>query len=184
LIGRLVVLGFLLGLHVPLILLFERSSHRPASSVESPAGLLTVFIRPRIREAGEPLSVVDPAILQSRMELQLTTLQSADAALDVTVERNAAAIVVAPTLQENRNAGIQPYLRRAGLRHGEGATVVLRIEVSEAGAPTRVLVDTSSGSRQIDEAAVEFARAQHWYAGRISGRPHSMWIRWGVRLQA
>jgi TonB family protein len=62
--------------------------------------------------------------------------------------------------------------------------VVLRVEVLESGDPGRIQVDVSSGSQQIDQAAMDYARIQHWYAGRLNGVPHAIWIRWGVRLQS
>jgi TonB family protein len=127
---------------------------------------------------------VGPSTLQLRLDPRITGLQIPESSMDFSVDRNTSAAVVAPTLQGDGHSGIQPYVRRAGLRRGEGATVVLRIEVSDMGAPNRIVVDTSSGSRLIDAAAVEFAQMQHWYAGRINGRPHAMWIRWGIRLQA
>jgi len=61
---------------------------------------------------------------------------------------------------------------------------VLRIEVLDTGEPGRIEVDASSGSAQVDQAAINYARTLHWYAGRMDGTPHAMWIRWGVRLQA
>ncbi|MFL6605670.1 MAG: TonB family protein [Steroidobacteraceae bacterium] len=77
-----------------------------------------------------------------------------------------------------------PFIARAALLPGEGATVVLRVEVLETGIPGRVEIDVSSGSNQVDQAAVSYARTQRWYAGRVDGLAHSVWIRWGVRLQA
>jgi TonB family protein len=102
-----------------------RATYHLAPSVQLPDALITVFIRPRIREAGDQAS---------------------------------------PT-------------------PGEGATVVLRIEVLESGDPGRIEIDASSGSQQVDQAAVDYARIQHWYAGRANGTPRPMWVRWGVRLQ-
>jgi protein TonB len=67
---------------------------------------------------------------------------------------------------------------------GEGATVVLRIEVLPNGEPGRIEIDASSGSSQVDEAAMDYARAHRWYAGRDGQTPQAMWVRWGVRLQA
>jgi TonB family protein len=184
LIEKGTLFGALIGLHFLLYLAFESASYHAAPSVESPAALVTVFIRPRIREPGEPLSVVDPASLRLRLDVLLSGLHSAEPAFDFSVERNAAAAVVAPTLKGDGHSGMQPFLQQSGLRPGEGATVVLRVEVLESGDPGRILVDASSGNRQIDQAAVEFARTQHWYAGRVNGRPRPVWIRWGVRLQA
>jgi TonB family protein len=130
------------------------------------------------------VSVVDPASLQLRLNPRLTALLTAQPDFDFSVARNDSAAVVAPTLQGDGHSGIEQYLQQAGLRPGEGATVVLRIEVLESGDPGRIEIDASSGSRQVDQAAVDYARIQHWYAGRANGAPRPMWVRWGVRLQA
>jgi TonB family protein len=183
-IERLTVLVLLGAGHVVLFLAFASAPSPTARSVQPPDALITVFIRPRIREAGEPVSVVDPSSLQLRLNPRLTALLDAQSNFDFSVPRNDSAAVVAPTLQGDGHSGIQPYLREAGLMPGEGATVVLRIEVLASGDPGRIEVDVSSGSRQIDQAAVDYARIQHWYAARANGAPRPMWIRWGVRLQA
>jgi TonB family protein len=180
---RLAVLGLLGVLHTVLFLAFARVTYHPAPSVQLPDALITAFIRPRIREAYEPVSVVDPSSLQLRLGARLTALLTAQPDFDFSVARNESAAMVAPTLQGDGQSGIQPYLQRAGLRRGEGATVVLRIEVLESGDPGRIEIDASSGSQQIDQAAVDYARIQHWYAGRANGAPRPMWVRWGVRLQ-
>jgi hypothetical protein len=45
-------------------------------------------------------------------------------------------------------------------------------------------VDVTSGSRQVDQAAMDYARHLRWFAGRSNETPEAMWIRWSVRLQA
>jgi TonB family protein len=77
-----------------------------------------------------------------------------------------------------------PYVTQAALLPGEGATVVLRVEVLSTGEPGRIDVEVSSGSRQVDQASMDYARQLRWYAGHIADRAEPMWIRWGVRLQA
>jgi hypothetical protein len=77
-----------------------------------------------------------------------------------------------------------PFARHAGLRPGEGATVVLRVEVLDSGAVGRVEVDVSGGSAEIDQAAAAYARSVPWIGGMIDGRSATLWVRWGVRLQA
>src|ERR1700722_11059794 len=181
---RTAVLVLLVALHIVLFHAFTRATYHAALSVEPPEALITVFVQPRIREASERASVVDPLSLQLRLNPRLNALADTQPDFDFFVPRNDFATVVAPTLQGDGHSGIQPYLQRAGLRHGEGATVVLRIEVLESGDPGRIEIDVSSGSRQVDQAAVDYARIQHWYAARKNGAPHSLWIRWGIRLHA
>jgi TonB family protein len=180
---RLAALCLLGGLHVALFHAFESAAYHPVPVVESHDALIAVFIRPRIREAFEPASVVDPASLRLRIDPRLFTVPSLETAFDYSVARNGYAAMVAPTLQGDGRSNIQPYFQRTGLSPGQGATVVLRVEVLESGDPGRIEIDGSSGNGQIDAAAVDYARMQHWYAGRVNGAPHSMWIRWGVHFQ-
>jgi TonB family protein len=76
------------------------------------------------------------------------------------------------------------FAMRAGLTPGQGATVVLRIEVRPDGTSGRVIVEVSSGRPQVDAAAVDAARAEHWIPGVVGGEPKAVWIRWGIHLQA
>lgn len=76
-----------------------------------------------------------------------------------------------------------PFARRAGLQAGQGATVVLRVEVLGSGDVGRVELDVSGGTAEIDSAAVAYAHALPWVGGMIDGLPATMWIRLGVRLE-
>jgi TonB family protein len=179
----LAVAASLLGLHTVLFFAFESASYHPAaSSLAPPETWMTVFIKPRIRETGEAPAALDPSEL-TRVIPRFDTLQVGAEELDYSVDRNGSAAMVAPTLAGDGHLG-NPYLQQAGLAQGQGATVVLRIEVLASGDPGRILIETSGGNDQIDQAALGFARTQHWYAGRINGTPRPMWIRWGVRLQS
>jgi TonB family protein len=91
---------------------------------------------------------------------------------------------MAPRANEDYPLDPRPYAEQAGLAEGEGATVVLRVEVLDSGLLGRVEVEVSGGRASIDAAAVDFARSTPWVAGCVDGRPLTMWIRWGVRLQA
>ncbi|MDP8986409.1 MAG: hypothetical protein M3N97_15500 [Pseudomonadota bacterium] len=62
--------------------------------------------------------------------------------------------------------------------------MVLRVEVYGSGLVGRVGVDVSGGTRALDEAAIAYVRALKWVAGRVDDRSETMWVRWGVRLQA
>ena len=77
-----------------------------------------------------------------------------------------------------------PFARRAGLATGQGATVVLRVEVLGSGDIGRIEIDVSGGTPEIDREAIAYATALQWVGGMVDGQPASMWIRWGVRLQA
>lgn len=76
------------------------------------------------------------------------------------------------------------FARDAGLLTGEGVTVVLRLEVLGSGDLDHIMVEVSGGNDRLDEAAIAYARALPWTGGMVDGRPQTLWIRWGVRLQA
>jgi protein TonB len=68
-----------------------------------------------------------------------------------------------------------PYPRPALMRNIEG-TVVLRIHVDAAGKPMEVLVETSSGSRILDEAAAEFVKKRwRFAAAQQNGQAVDAW---------
>jgi TonB family protein len=90
---------------------------------------------------------------------------------------------VAPQLESSSAPDIRIYASRAELSAGDGATVVLRIEVLVSGEAGEIRVDVSSGRREVDAAAIAYARTQRWTPGRIDGRPEAIWIRWGVHLE-
>jgi TonB family protein len=104
--------------------------------------------------------------------------------IDFTVDRNVNAAMAAPVLDSDAPVDSSIFVQRAALSPGEGATVVFRIEVLEDGSAGQITIDVSSGSAQIDEAALEFARAHRWIPAVVAGIPKAMWIRWSVRLQA
>jgi TonB family protein len=143
--------------------------------------MVTIFIQPAIRDgvppAGPDLSRMTVPLREPRQALQIEVPP-----IDFEVGRNPAAVFVAPS-PKGSDVDMAPYLRQAELPPGRGVTVVLRVEVLETGEPGRVVLDISSGIRLADQAAIEYARTRRWYAGRANGVPHTMWIRWGVRLQ-
>jgi len=146
--------------------------------------LVAILIQPRIQDAGDVPAGPDLSRLLARLETPPKALDIELPEIDVVVARNEAAASAAPSPKEAGHTNMGPYIRQAALLPGEGATVVLRIEVLATGEPGRIEIDTSSGSAQIDQAAVDYARTRRWYAGWMNGAPHAMWIRWGVRLQA
>lgn len=75
------------------------------------------------------------------------------------------------------------FAREAGLEPGDGATVVLRVEVFGSGELGRVEVDVSGGTPEIDREAIAYSRALVWIGGMVDGHPATVWVRWGVRLQ-
>ena len=99
-------------------------------------------------------------------------------------ESNAAAVSVAPQMLDREPPDMAPFARRAGLLAGESAVVVVRMEVLPDGHVGQVAVDVSSGSDQVDEAAMDYVRQWVWLPGSLHGIEESTWVRQGVRLVA
>jgi TonB family protein len=173
----------LIGLHLAA---FELIGHSKAMFMRRPTALepaVTAYILPKIRDGGGA-DVINLSTLVVQWNQHFSDLHIEQPQFEFEAARNAQASSAAPTLIGRTQIDMSAYVREAALRSGEGVTVVLRIEVLEDGSPGRILVDTSGGSRQIDDAAIDYARTRRWNAGRIDGASHVVWIRWGVRLQA
>lgn len=68
------------------------------------------------------------------------------------------------------NAPVPPYPAQALRRHQSGV-VTLRVRVDAQGRPVAAIVDSSSGSRLLDEAALKFVLARwHFVPARQDGR--------------
>ncbi len=93
------------------------------------------------------------------------------------------AVATAPQLEPSASHSLRTYARRAGLAPGEGAAVVLRVEVLASGGTGQVQIDVSSGRASVDAAAIAYARTQRWKPGSSNGEPQSVWIRWGIYLR-
>lgn len=181
---RVLLLLLVTTVHVLAILILARFRNLAVETPSTATTPVTVFIQPKLRDSGD--NSADSAVSQLTVRVDSLSLRLHIEApeLDFFVSRNEAAGIAAPSLQTDGRTGIERYVREAALLPGEGATVVLRVEVLATGEPGQIEIDTSSGRLQIDQAALDYARTQRWYAGRVNGIPQAMWIRWGVRLQA
>jgi TonB family protein len=153
--------------------------------LDSEAGVVRVsFLRPT--RQSESADAAEAVLSQFAVTLDHSVDLSgvAQLPLDIVESRNGGTIISAPTLRGGMPVEMSSYVHQAGLLPGEGATVILRIEVLASGEPGRVAVDVSSGSRQVDQAAAGYARQLRWFAGRTNETPEVMWIRWSIRLQA
>ena len=95
---------------------------------------------------------------------------------------NPNALSAAPQLLDGEQPDMASFAQLAGLLPGESAVVVLRIEVRADGHAAQVEIDVSSGSQQVDEAAISYVRALVWVPGRTNGAVSTAWVRRGVRL--
>lgn len=73
----------------------------------------------------------------------------------------------------NNPAPKYPALSR---RAGEEGTVMLRVFVDAAGAPTQVNINTSSGFERLDKAAVNAVRQWKFVAARQAGEAIGAWV--------
>jgi len=181
---HLTLLSIIGVLHLSVVWTLDRSTRHAEPSAGMPDSLVTVLIKPRISDTGGDSRGADLSKLIVRIPDPSAAVHIEPVELGFFVSRNNAATVAAPSLEGDGHRGIDPYVREAALAPGHGATVVLRIEVLDTGEPGRIEIDVSSGDVQVDRAAVDYARVQRWSAGRITGVPSTMWIRWAVRLQA
>jgi TonB family protein len=146
--------------------------------------LTTLFLRPAIHEGQDTAPGPDLGMLAISTDTPMPILDIPAPLVAYETSRAEGATITAPTLRPDNAVAIAPYIAQAALLPGEGATVVLQVEVLATGEPGRIEVDASSGSRQVDQAAIDYAKHHRWYAGRLGEHSESMWIRWGVRLQA
>jgi TonB family protein len=146
--------------------------------------LVTTYIEPRVVKRGATVSGQNLSKISTLRTNSWPALHVDIPLIDYEVSRNAAAMLAAPTLDPEPAVDIYPYIIEAALLPGEGATVVLRIEMLADGSAGRIAIDVSSGSEHVDQAASDYARAHRWAPATVAGAAHSMWIRWGVRLQA
>jgi TonB family protein len=178
-----VLIGAIIALHAGGLVVLAHATRVSASAAASPEPTLTAYILPKIVDtSGKHLPDLSTLVVQ--LTPHFTDLHIEQPQIEFEVERNDAALSAAPSLIGRTQMDMSPYVREASLLPGGGVTVVLRIEVLEDGTPGRIQVDTSGGTRQIDQAAIDYARTRHWNPGRIGGAAHVVWIRWGVRLQA
>jgi TonB family protein len=182
--GRLFSLLPIGVLHVFALLAFNQSVSNTQPG-DDPSGVMRVFFI-------QTTSQTEEIETEARKLTRLTVLTDhpldvnaiGTSVLDFPTARNAGTTISAPTLKGGNPIDMAPFITQAALLSGEGATVVLRVEILASGEPGRMSIEVSSGSRQVDQAAQDYARQLRWFAGRINENAEAMWIRWSVRLQA
>jgi hypothetical protein len=142
--------------------------------------LVSVFIRPRVIVSREP-SVAPPAIRvpkASPVVFEAVIPETVRPTIEVlgigTMSPRPADVTVDPA----------PFAQRAGLSPGDGATVVMRVEVLGTGDLGRIEVEVSGGTPRVDQEAIAYVRSIPWIGGLVDGQPTTLWVRWGVRLQS
>ena len=153
----------------------------------APAELRTITMAEILTNNPEKVTTTRPALVHEIEVLQDPAEPAIGLPLAPTIRfanANPGAVTTAPQPLDSELPDMRPYAQLAGLRPGESAVVVLRIEVLPSGHAGQVEVDVSSGSRQVDDAAVAYAQALSWVPGRMRGSELATWVRQGVRLAA
>ena len=69
-----------------------------------------------------------------------------------------------------------PRYPTAARRNGEQGTVTLRVLVTREGAPARVTIEQTSGSRHLDTAALEAVKSWRFVPARQGTEPVDAWV--------
>lgn len=99
-------------------------------------------------------------------------------------QQNELSVSASPQLLDSDSAPTESFARQGGLLPGERALVVLRIQVLSDGRAGGVEVDVSSGSEQVDRAAMDYVRSLTWLPARFNNLAEATWIRMGITLVA
>jgi protein TonB len=117
---------------------------------------------------GAPAAAVDPPASPS----STTAARPAPPLAGAAAGTGAGAGLVAPQPTERAAPRYPEPARLAGLQ----GTVVLRARVTAEGAVAEVVIDRSTGSAELDTAAVEALRRWRFEPARRAGQPVEVWI--------
>lgn len=154
---------------------------------QAPAELRIITMAEILTNNPEKVTTTRPSLMHNIEVLQDPAEPAIGLPLAPTIrfaDANPGAVTTAPQPLDSELPDMRPYAQLAGLRPGESAVVVLRVEVLLSGQVGQVEVDVSSGSRQVDEAAMAYARLLAWVPGRFDGTGKTTWVRQGIRLAA
>lgn len=84
---------------------------------------------------------------------------------------------IAPSSNISMNAGIKPRYPPQAIRQRHEGTVVVLVLVGTDGRAKQVKIDKSSGYRELDRAAEQWARRLHYNPGKKNGQPYEAWAR-------
>jgi len=177
-------------LHLIFVWLLSENHSRVVAQSERPHPIRIVFLESAETAVGPP--VVSSTTGEDELLKQLAAvvpvvdmpLALDDSDPGETEAAAANAIIVAPRILEAELPEVAPYANMAGLSTGQTSMVVLRVEVLPDGSVGRIRIDVSSGSKQVDEAAIRFAQRTRWIPGSVGGINETVWTRYGVQLMA
>lgn len=122
------------------------------------------------------LAVPEPEALQTGLP------EGSAAVLESDANRRARGDFIPPRLVQTTVPDAAGFARRAGVAAGKPVRVILAVKISEQGVPSDIRVSTSSGDRQADALAIEYARVLRWNPAEEKGRKSVANIRLPVTL--
>jgi TonB family protein len=149
---------------------------------ERPEAMVVALIKPKLVQESSSLHFppVEPIALSANAIID-PDLPALEISRPVKLTAGVGTLAAGPGSQELPDT--KPFAVRAGLAAGQGATVVLRIEVKDDNELGRISVEVSGGSAEIDAAAIAYARSMSWVGAVINGNPVTMQVRYAVHLQ-
>jgi hypothetical protein len=122
-----------------------------------------------------------PELLFAEASTLTVSVQPASSAPEAVLEEGAR--FTPPQIDPSQVIDARPFAREAGLLPHEVVDVVLSIDVGVDGTIKAVVVVRGAGRRQIDAAAVSYARALTWTPGSVGGEARRMRTQLTVRLE-
>src|SRR5262245_2833435 len=128
----MIALAVIVPLHIAGLEVAEHSLRLPMPVTDDRITIL--FIQPKISD-GQSRKKPDLSRITYKTRDLPQTIHLNLPILDFEVERNDGSAISAPTLMPDNQTDIATYVAKATLRPGEGATVILRVEVLATGTP-------------------------------------------------
>ena len=179
--SRALIAGAVLLVHLTLLTPLAFHGVRGALHAGRPAPFVTVVQIIVQSDAWDRVPVPDIALEQPSVpELTLETVRFADSLEDELAGISGPAS--APRLSRFQIADVSVYVRRAHVRAGRPATVVLIVNVLEDGRSGSVDVRRRSGDSAVDAAAVDYALELRWIPGTKNQQPQAMRVLLPVTL--
>jgi len=153
-------------------------TQKPARVLKSTAPLPERRPVPPV-SASEPAPTVAEPAAEKRAPLAVGAM-SASLSSAKSGDRKANAVarsITPPRYQADYLANPPPAYPRRARRDGIEGTVTLKVLVTAAGTPGRVEVETSSGSRVLDRAALDAVKAWRFVPARRGDEAVDAWVR-------
>jgi len=90
--------------------------------------------------------------------------------------------VSSPELARSQIADVRTYAQRAGLTAGHSVTVLFVLEILPDGSVGALTLLRGSGNREVDDAAIAYARLLRWKPGTVNHQARVMRVTQPVTL--